>query len=482
MSIYVDRYTLFGFFLNVLILSWSLICRASFLLAFAIVIWVDMMLFAYRRIENRSPLFAFGIAYFTFLMGREFLEHYFGYKLEYFNSESNRHLYICMIVSLLSLFISYIIISKKTTTEKPEMKIDDIDLYAKCVRQTAGIIFYCIWPLSIGYEIIVGRFVSSHGYTDYYSDYQVSLSNNVVLSLLSKADIILPLAFAIIMASLPKKREFKWPLILYLIYLLLSLTSGRRGTFILGILQVFVFIVYMQGVFPFDGWFKRRFVLYLATIVPVFAIVGSIINIARFGGSTENFGLFEAFIAFFYDQGVTGNVVKRAFEYSYRIPDATYTLEFLHSGIIARILGIKVYNGNTIENALYGNSMAHALGYIIMGKQYLLGRGTGSSYIIELYHDYGYLGVALGNIVYAWLFAKLYKNFDNNICIRSMIFAIFPRLLWAPRGSFTGFITLLTSSSTIVTFIIIFGISRILVDYNKAKNYGRDNRTLRRKN
>ena len=481
MRILVGKSFLTGFFLNVFILSWSLICGASILFAFALIVWIDMMLYAYNKIEHRSPLFAFGVAFFVFLMGREFLKSFFGYKIEDFSTESNNHLYICLLVSLLFLFVFYIIFSRTTAAKQTEMRTEEKNLYTQYVRKIASIMFYCILPLSLAYEVIVGLFVSVNGYADYYSDYEVSLSNNVFLSLLSKADIILPLTVAIIMASLPTKREFKWPFRLYCLYLLLSLASGRRGTFILGLLQVFVFIVYMQGLYPEDEWFKRKYFLYLAAIVPVLAIAGSIINITRFGGSTEKMGLFEAFVAFFYDQGVTGNVVKRAFQYSDRIPDATYTLEFLHSGIVAKLLGIKVYNGNTIEHALYGNSMAHALGYIVLGKQYLLGRGTGSSYIIDLYYDYGYFGVAIGNIIYAWIFAKISNIRKSNIITRSLIFAIITKLLWAPRGSFSGFITLLGASSTIVSFLLVFGMSTLMMAKNKENANGQIYKVLRSK-
>ncbi len=63
----------------------------------------------------------------------------------------------------------------------------------------------------------------------------------------------------------------------------------------------------------------------------------------------------DGFINFFYDQGVTSNVMKRAYMYRDKIPsDQTYILEFLHSGIFARLFGIRVYHGNTVEHALHG--------------------------------------------------------------------------------------------------------------------------------
>ena len=469
MNVVVGKFFLIGLFSNTVVLLWGLIGNVNVLFIFAMLIWIDMMLYAYKKIEKRSLLFAFGIALFVFLMGREFLQQFFRYKIENFGVEINNHLYICLIIVLSSLWISYALFASRL--KKNNIVVIEVRTsYAAIIRKIAKIIFYCTLPFALIYSLIVTMFVAMNGYTDYYTEYSFSLSGNLILYFLSKIELIMPLALSIIMASLPSKKEIKWPLISYFIYLILSLGSGQRSTFVLGVLLIFVFCVYMQGIYPEENWFQRKYMLYLAACVPVFAIAGTVINITRFGGSTEGISIFESFLNFFYDQGVTGNIIKRAFEYSDKISDdCVYILEFLHSGLLARVLGIPVYNGNTIEHALYGNSFTHALGYALLGNSYLMGRGTGSSYIAELFFDFSYLGVAIGTIIYAWIFVKMINIKRNNIFTRSLIFSIITQLLWAPRGSYTGFLSFLDAPSTIITLLFIFGVGKLLAGKKDSK-------------
>lgn len=95
-----------------------------------------------------------------------------------------------------------------------------------------------------------------------------------------------------------------------------------------------------------------------------------------------------------------------------------------------------------------------------MNSAYLAGRGTGSSYIAELYQDFGYTGIILGNILYSFLLARIAKNEDNDSLLKKSIkFMIITQLLWAPRGSFTYFISQNLTPTTIATLLLVFGIS-----------------------
>lgn len=465
----VGKLFLYSLFLNMFILLWGIIAGSNLIFIIAVNLWVDMMLYAYNKVEKRSLLFAFGVSIFVFLMGRECLQQFLHYKVEKFDAQINMHLYICLILVIASLWISYFIFASKRERKIYAANLDIRNDYARIVLKISKMVFFCTMPFSLVYNLIVATFVSNYGYTSYYTDYSSSLSGNTVLYLLSRIELIMPLALAIIMASLPLKKDAKWPIILYFIYLIISLGGGQRSTFVLGILLIFVFLVYMQGLFPDENWFKRKYFLYLVACIPILAISGTVINITRFGGTTEGLGLFESFFDFFYDQGVTGNIIKRAYQYSDNIPDdCIYIFEFLHSGVLARLLGIPVYNGNSVEHALNGNSFTHALGYTIMGNTYLMGRGTGSSYVAELYFDFGYIGIIIGTILYSWIFNKMTINGKNNVFIRALVFAIITQLLWAPRASYTGFLSFLDAPSTILTLVFVFGLSKLILSRKQS--------------
>lgn len=471
MKLTVDKYFILSCAINLMILFLALLSSANSLFVLVLLIWFNMMVYAYRYLEQRSLLFAFGIAFFVFLLGRDLLEQIFLYRVEDFSSEVNRHAYLCMFIALTALWCSYNFFSRKRgnndgySTTKTE-KI----FYINYVQKISKCVFYFTYPFAIVSKFLVVKFVLAHGYTEYYTDYALFLNGNNLLYIVSKIEIIMPVALCIFMATLPSKKKSIKPLSLYLVYLFLSLGSGQRSTFMLGLLLIFVFVVYMQTVRPSERWFKRKYLIYCLLLVPAIAIMSTVYNIVRFGGNIENIKFFESFCNFFYDQGVSSNIIKRAFMYKENIPgDCIYFFEFLHSGALARLFGITVYNGNTIEHALYGNSFTHALGYTILGNGYLAGRGTGTSYIAELYYDFGYIGVALGSALYGWIFTKMKKNKRNSIFSRAIVFVIVTQLLWAPRGSFTGFISFLNAPSTLGAFIVIFGGAKLLLVKNMSK-------------
>lgn len=383
--------------------------------------------------------------------------------MEKFSDEVNTHAYICMIIALVCLWGAYTYFSYKISRNKTQRKNICDTPYIQMVRKLSKYIFFMTSPFAGIYRIALASYVSAYGYENYYTDYSLGLSENTVLYLISKIEIIMPVTFCIFIATLPNKKEFKVPAVFYLAYLVLSLGSGQRSTFMLGLLLLFIFLVYMQGLYPEEIWFKRNYIIYGVAMVPILAVMGTVYNIVRFGGEVQGINLFESFCDFFYDQGVSSNIIKRAFMYAEDIPgDSVYFFEFLHSGIIARLLNITVYNGNTIEHALYGNSFTHALGYTILGNGYLMGRGTGTSYLAELYYDFGYIGIAVGTVVYGWLFTIINKIKSNNLFSRALIFTVITQLLWAPRGSYTGFISFLGAPSTIITFLLVFGGAKLL--------------------
>lgn len=140
----------------------------------------------------------------------------------------------------------------------------------------------------------------------------------------------------------------------------------------------------------------------------------------------------------------------------------TYSFEFLRSGILGRILGIPIYHGNTIEHALYGGSFTHALGYVVLGTSYLAGYGPGSSYIAELFYDFSYMGVIIGSVIYSWLFVNISNIAGKPPFIFSICLSVLTQLLWAPRSSFSGFITVLFYPTTWIAYLVIFGFAQCL--------------------
>lgn len=441
-----------AFLANVILLGWGFVVEASIIFVVAFLIWLNMMFYSYKRIEYRSVLFAFGVAFFVFLLGREFLEQYRLYEVEYvFTEDVNKHLNITLVLSLIGVWVAFHYYSKK---KRVSTIINRDDIRVIRFRKWSKLIFLCVYPFSLIYSLAIAYFVAKIGYASAYTDLPAVLADSVIFSLLNKIDVMLPVAFCCYIATMPRKNSFKSILLLYVLYLLLSLFGGQRGPFVLGILLVFIFIVYMQGIFPSENWFKRKNLKLALIFLPVLASAGSFYNAYRFGELKKDYSITEGFTNFFYEQGVTSYIIKRAYMHEDKIPSDIYTLQFIHTGVLARVLGIPVYNGNTVDHATKGGSFAHALGYVVLGNSYLLGRGTGSAYIAELYYDFGYAGVLIGSMIYGFMFSLIYRA--KSLFQRATIFIVLTQLLWACRSSYVGFLTLLFTPTVILIGIILY--------------------------
>ncbi|WP_141560991.1 O-antigen polysaccharide polymerase Wzy family protein [Butyricimonas sp. Marseille-P3923] len=453
---------------NVILLFWGNLVLANNMFIVLILTWINMMIYSYVKLERRILLFAFGITFFVFLLGREFLEQYLNYDRDsYFSEEITFHMYLSVWLSLISVWGAYSFFSSKGVIAS-RIANRSSDFYVLKIRKYSKLVFHATYPFAIVCNLIIAFFVARSGYYSFYTEFSGVLAQSPILYVFSKIELITPAAFCVFLATLPSKNEFMTPCKAYLLYIVLTLGSGQRSGLLLGLLILFVFVVFMQGIAPKERWFDKKYMRYAFLFIPLIAVTGSLFKIWRFEGNLNNLQFMKVFFGFFYEQGVTSYVIKRAYELEASIPGGVlYCLEFLHSGLPARLLGIEVFNGNTIEHALYGNSFTHALGYTVLGNRYLNGMGTGSSYIAELYYDFGYIGIVIGSFIYGWIFSWMTKGFRSNIFIRSLLFIVMSQLLWAPRGAYTAFLSFLFAPSTIGMLLFIFGMPYLSSSFSR---------------
>lgn len=449
--------------INLILILIGIISNAAPLFVVLLLIWTNALLYSIAKIGRRSVLFVYLLVFFTFLIGREFVEQVFKYKIESFPDAVNIHAWICLIISVLTIWAFYAVFekynNKKDLINKKKHYIDENPF----VRQISIYIYVFTWLFAILSRIIVGRYVSSNSYWDYYTGYSEYLAGNTILYLVSKIELIMPVALSLYTASMPSQKKFIIPGSMYVLYLVLSLLSGQRATFMLGLLFFVFYFLFRQEINPEEKWFEKKYIIMGIIVFPILMYLMTALSYWR--GSTEsvNLNLFTGLESFIYDQGVSLNAIKNAFIHSDSIPKQIYSLEFLHGGLLARLFGIPIYHGNTVEHAMHGGSFTHSLGYTMLGSMYLAGRGTGSSYIAEVYYDLGYLGVFLGNIIYAYVLANISRiGARNNTYIVAIRFYIINQLLWAPRGSFSGFIATLFTPTTLITFLFVYFIDKMM--------------------
>lgn len=116
--LHIKLNTLVMTFLNMFFLILFFAFSIDGLSAAVFLVWLNMMFYSYKDLGSRGMLFAFGIAFFTFLMGRELLERFFGYQVEDFSEDIIIHTDIVLLISLTTIFIFYIIFKSVNRKKK----------------------------------------------------------------------------------------------------------------------------------------------------------------------------------------------------------------------------------------------------------------------------------------------------------------------------------------------------------------------------
>lgn len=444
---------------SVLLVVWGVLAQVSVLFLLVMLVWCGIVIYAAIKMERRAMLLMFALTFFVFLMGREFLQQFFHYmpQPETFTAAVQTHTHLCLLIALVGLFGVYWLFKRKTRSER--CVGEERESY---VLRVSRLMLLVVLVPAVVYRVILTVFVQMHGYNAFYTDFAVLLRENLLLYALSKVEEIAPACFCIYLAAMPAKKDFFKMAGLYAVYLVLTLGAGTRAPFLLGVFLILFYFLYRAGLSPKEGWFRRKYLLPCGAALAAFALVFYFAGLVRDGANASG-GLADGLFGFVYSQGVSINVIKRGFFLQDQIPDGyLYSLNFTRYGIIARLLGIPVYSGNTVEQALYGGSFAHALSYVFMGADYLAGRGTGTSYVAELYHDFWYIGVFVGSAFYGWLCTRIERYKSGRFFGRACLFIAITQLLWAPRGGFTEWVTTLISPSALAALVGVFAIAWLL--------------------
>lgn len=422
-------------------------------LLFTCLVFVFEIIYTAWNFQSRIFFFCFLLAFFTFLLGGEVLDRYFGVFAATFTPEINRHTDICLMLSLMGLFMGYVVAERYgkrfrivTPFSKKETKVDYDGIYCRTVRKISKYIFfitYAVWILVLWRQI---RYVLQHGYMTYYLHYSSGLPEIVH----NIADIT-PAAYYVFLATMPSKKEIRLPLVLYLLRCVLSLGTGRRLYFMVGLLLVFAYLV-ARNKYHSKGevWFSRKMGVGLLITVPFLLAGMYLFEYIRADIYVGTASQYNPLFGFFARQGISVNVIKYAERFKDTLnQNAVYsfynTSKFLQTNVLNRYFLHLNFGyssgGQTVQNALESNSLANYISYRVSSASYLDGVGMGSCYIAELFVDFGYIGVVLGNFIYGYIIQTLYERGMNKQSIWSFAVGLYVAdlLFRANRSTFDAF-------------------------------------------
>lgn len=435
--------------------------NGNWIFASAMVVWLLMMAVFLGNWKENSAMLAFLIAFYAFLLGREVQFFYFGLERYYiFSEQIENHAYLCLFISLIGVAAGAAIYAVSHRPAFAELQYAERDASLRLISKRLFYILYIPYIAELLFNI---SRIQSQGYL---ASYQAAnqASAPIVIRIFGGTA---PMAFYLFLAAMPTKREARIPILLYLLYGGLSLMGGARTTAVTTALFLVVYYVIRQR--NGDHWISRWHIITAVVAVPLVLAGLETWDYIRREAVPGTISLFRMAGKFFEELGGSINVIKRMEYYADQLPKARfYSISglrelLLENGFAVRLFGATSYSGNSVEHALYGHSLAHSLSYLVYGDVYLAGRGIGSSFIAELYHDFGYVGIFAGSALYGWILKKISAVDFRDPYWTAILFAMIPSFLMAPRAGFDSFLSGTFSIRSIFTLCLTVIIIRSLV-------------------
>lgn len=399
-----------------------------------LIIWFSFGIFSAFNNGFKVIRFLFLCSFFNFLIGRLLLilldiSHEFYFFKDVWDVAGTR----LILFSLMILVITFCILD----TFKPI--VNNCREYIACNYKFLFYVFLLIFLIATFNAADRMYFVISKGYLAIYRGEFIPKLPFLVSKL---GDFLIPLFVTLSLFNLTKKQRITINVLL-IINLAIVCFGGNRfdfiiGLFIMAIMYVVDSFINKRKIFEF----KKMMRLFIVTII-MFALL-SVYQIARDNYKFEQINPFYYVEQFIYNQGVSANINKRIYKYQSDLVDChQYSYQKiinLFSRYSNRLLGEKILDNNNL-NKVASCDLAARLSYLVLGDRYLDGEGVGSSYIAEVYLDFGYIGLLIYNLGLGLLLYTIEKWLVSKTFYRLIIaLYIYQGILMLPRSSASLFI------------------------------------------
>lgn len=303
-------------------------------------------------------------------------------------------------------------------------------------------------------------------YEDYYL---IELSDHVPW-VIDTLNTMTPYMMCAYLAAMPRRRPTLAVLVLYLATTVPMLMIGSRSDFVIAFLFAALYFVFRALTDKRERWIKRRTVVLVAVLVPLGVLAMGVINYTRSGDAIVGMGAFDLLADALFKQGVSFTVLGHGYDVNNQIQALGfkfYSLGGLTGTITEGFIGTTFLgfedlgSVNSARLALNGFSYSHAMSFFAH-PNYLGGEGYGSSYILELYADFGMGGIAVGSLLLS-------------IALRALTCAMGRRWFWGmvalmssmyvfhmPRGTALEWISFLWATRFLLAVVLVMAFSALL--------------------
>lgn len=445
------------------------------------ILFLGNILYGLENFNERIVFILFNFACFFFLFGRNVIELFSGIdwseRFEYeINCKLCNIIYLSLFCMLLGAIVANNIKDKKIKKVESQSLFKQEDFIKNL--QIVSLVVYVICLL-FNLTVELEKLIATRGlsYAAYYMDFKSSLPGFFLsFSALTK------FCLCIFLATNPKK-ILAFPVLgSYVVSTMPAFIAGKRNPFLsAAILAVCYYIIRDYNRKDDEHKWLGKFEITAIIIgLPFLFAFLSLYETIRQGTSVDNneISILDSILKLFSSQGVTYDVMGKGLLLQNDLPptNINYTFGpiieyFRNNKIFALIFGNSVvYTTASKELALYGNSFADTISYLSLGEKYFEGAGLGSSFMIENYIDFGYIGVAIFSLFIGFSLVASVKMYSKHSLFSffSMVFLL--QIFMLPRSSATGWVVLILY---IPMYFLLFGVTFItgltLKRYYKSK-------------
>ena len=418
----------------------------------ALLMFVHNVLFSCERIQSRVVFLFFNLTTFVFLLGRPFIGMFDGTMWVKFDRAATYFALTSVLISLFLMFLGALLAENRIASHRPAVPrqarspLCEESAFRIALRNIALTVFYVAAIAVLLMEFDKLFYMLDKSYVEYYTSYETSMP----LPVRGFANMMKP-ALCIFLATMPKKKHTFIPLCLFMLSAVPMLLIGQRNQIVLN--AIFVFLYYFIRDIYLDRavekkWLGKLEIGFIIALIPLALIGLSLYNYTREGISVEGTSPLYAIADLIQKQGVSFDVLCRGYN---ALPDLPQTgpkcytfggfIDYFAHGVPSQILfgAQSLGSGNNITKALYGNSFAHSMSYVTRGQEYLDGHGWGSSYILETYADFGWIGIILFSLLLGMLLIYLVKWVKGHWMLSTIAFYSLQSIFLMPRAEATGF-------------------------------------------
>lgn len=433
-------------------------------------IWLSNLCYSMAQYSKRYIFLVINLTYFLFYIGRITMTFFF--EGDYALNFSHKTILETMGVIFSGLFFLRIFSSAfEHIRSSGKLIATTYSGNIELIRRLSKMFYWgtYIFAFAVIAERVV--FVQATGYVDFYASYS-SRMPGIVSRLASVNEVM----FFIFLASTPKKRETRLVILAFLFLGILSLGYGQRNP--LAVKFLFIFMIYIplrqarSDEEDGEQWITRTYKTFLLISIPAMILLLAIWKFHRQDLSFEG-SLGDLVIDFFDTEGNSAYIIGLAIENIKRFPDKfiIYTLEPIHEFLTNNFIYKMLFGAKSTllyENSVYAamNSwdIGKPLSYFANPVAYASGVGTGSCYLVEVFVDFGYVGVALISMLYSYIMNFVQKGNKCSWIVSTIMLLSVYEIMYAPRDLALSFVGKFFSFTFITVALIMYAMYRYIMN------------------